>query len=1146
MTDPTIRQLWNSGGCKWIHVFHVLGYPWAVCSDSALLSLVAYPEIYSDASYLRQKIFGTNSWSGNTPAHDAPIFPTLLTESSPGRPYHDKLSVSVEEGAGLPKIGTMRVRILDDDLGHTWDHASDDDTINGLEGVHRVADITESNLFGWGYLDENVTYTASAFDIEEESGTRLKDRIDGLDEDDYVVVWVNHEAIAISSTTGASNPYQLNVATEGRGLYKSRPQDHFSSFLSGIQATVSDVPGSIAGHFCELFMIPLDNDGALYHDGDDNPLIAREHEGVIAPNINTSNRVTTIQINPATSAIETNVSVAKAEKSICHLTNYVFCRGENSGTTLTGLQPYWQCPDLVIWELQEAPSQADNEWAAFKSSAMSLGEYAPEYWRQRTLWLCEQGETRTFETVEEIINALNTELSHLANYSDEQRTGRGTSGVNQKQQLIRPLQVYKAGEAVYIDYVNSDDTRIDIIGGTLRICGRITGRLCWILGIGQPDPNRSPTDRELSYKNIFQGDNRYFELLGNKLDNNAFNNQLNARELKYWKIFPDGFEHQKLGKISEYYYSWDWIGYPPEQFVGGDVTSGSTMDVFIPPEASWFRPPRYEGDEDTDPVKLYLRPDTDDNALLVGDQVNIGEFYTLTVDTFDDDDFFDAKKLITDGTISTKQNFTTFYGNSLIYPPRCGMNQKVNYDDYYSSLADVAADFWPDEYDVYIVKLRADLVTSELSDIYREFFGESASASLFIPRIIRLAHIPFFTTSGDFTSMIDWSSFESVVQPYVHGQYYAINADGEIDLLKSLNDELVFHMVTSTYEWSDTDNQHVIRFRKIGPALYNTAKLSGKHLTESSHTGEAPDESHSVKRMYNCIELVVDSVYTPMDTWTPEIDNEVDESTITIKNRTSTSPVHNDSTTLHIEPVFSRVSSDNLTSTAFQPWVDTLSYLSSPLITQELPITIAGRFLAEPGRESLLSHNTATVPFTHARGLANEPILVVRNSFGIWDGKGTISYRIGGRGAWTYGVAPAAKFDSGNYTLYGTYLIGVPNNHEYTISGAQPKDIFYFDCFDLADVDNPTARTSCECGNYAVAVVQHGIAPITGTCYVYDDGGTWTLRIDCVTTLIDDGQPLFVYYGKYDNLEICQQDWLILADQNGGIGTINKSACRWS
>jgi len=224
-----------------------------------------------------------------------------------------------------------------------------------------------------------------------------------------------------------------------------------------------------------------------------------------------------------------------------------------------------------------------------------------------------------------------------------------------------------------------------------------------------------------------------------------------------------------------------------------------------------------------------------------------------------------------------------------------------------------------------------------------------------------------------------------------------------------------------------------------------------------------------------------------------------------------------------------------------------LDWLSTPTVEQTKKTTIM-QALFPVGREILVTDTTARQPWTHHPGLDSQPAVVLATSWNYKKNTGSVTYRIGNPGSTgtvSYGYAPACYLDAGDYTILdGSSWSGTPRDHEFT-KDYQPKDVYFFDCFDLSDKDHPAAITD-SCGAYKVWAIEIGTydwTPVAFTCSVNADTGVITFTGS--TAGLTGTKDYVIIFRSYDDLEPCQKRWIVHADDTNTVGAAGVMANRW-
>lgn len=1124
------HKIATQGSGRIAYVFHVSGYPWAVCTDTALVT--ALGDGSANAKLAREAIFGTIKWGSTVcPAWTAPIFPTL--SDNVGSEYW-----RIDETKGVPTSGGWSVQIQDDVLGHQWEHKASGDTIWGIEGVHRVARLEDSTIHGWGFLDDNFMRTVDGaapitIAIDEQSSDKIHDRADSLSGSEYLVLWCEHEAFAVSGIydSGTWPEYSLTIEDSGdaRGLYKSRIADHRKGTDIELLPIVRDVPDSIIDGYAWLYGIPLDEDGNLVLDSNDEPIVAIEKQGVVSPDIVTKNGVTSIRMLPITYATRLDVEIAETVQNVeVSLDKYVICRGENSGTTEASIIPYWQSPHLIV--------------------AANSPPWYSDYPTTIPIWLCKPGEVKRFNSYRAILDALLEELELVFRYDDAQNTGYGTSG-----DFAKPIMAFYDNPGGFIGTYAKEglDWRIN---GVLAY----SGPLAWILGIGDTAgteitsqdhayPQLAVVPWEQSFYREFKNDYNVWlynvECVGRKMSE-----RIQFKYPQHWMVprkAPEAtpsdwiFTHTGIqrkspfdngpGQHAEYYYQWDWIDNPLpeweewaayETFPDYAEVCGSNKYFYYPKVGSWGQSPDY---------RLYVKDDTDSNSFIDEEWVYLGR------DVEQDgapqlkgkvDGDLPVPTISTPASIEFDNDRLTVVGDGT-FP----LGGSIFYHPYMQSMPEGKIE---DAVDPYKIRKAMYLEGISFSDIVRTLFGETRNPLVLAPEL-QLSHCPFFTTIEDFISVFDYESMDAVVKPFSEKQHYSLSTSDLKSVYDILKNEILLHGTTMTREWDFSNNQYVFRFRPIQAMNKSLAFQTGRKLDEYIIGRENKSEEHNFQQIANKIRL----------------EYAKDQAINISSDRAAT--IHSERRTIVIKPAISKFDVQGYDSdfraeivAHFGPLLRTLS---RKRVAQNATLTRRGLFVAQLGQEALMTDPAARIPFTHELGLDDEPIKITGWTYNMIPDprKGhtiDIAYTLGGDAS--YGWAPACLIEAGNFTKNGSQWTGTPNDHEYTLaSGA--KDLWYFDCYDLLDPENPVPR-NCSCGNYEVIAVEkntHGFTPLPFDCYVYNDSGTYKLRFLGSTSGLDLTKDYYIYFADYDSCQSCQKYYIFGADGNYTLGAGDAPARRW-
>lgn len=1193
------KSLIEAGGCRVAYLWNVSGYPWGVCSDTAIVSLLDRPDVYYDAAYARRRIFGNVEIGLNVPAYDALVFDTL----------HPELGTqTTKAGAlGFCDVSGWSLKILDKHLGAVWPHISEGDEVWGIEGVHRVADLNDE-IHGWGFIDGNVSPDATVLPIHEESADSgsgpLYDRIDA--EADYKCVWIGHECIAVKNVSSGSYP-DYNATIVGRGLFRSKKQFHFTDSIEQVHQIISDVPQSIVGHYCWLWAIPLTPDGEFYRDADDNPIIALESArcGVVSESVVTDKGVTQIKIRPWTSALENKIEYDTTENITGHIGKYVFCRGD-SGSTWQDILEKRQKPHLIFLEY------VMNEGA---DSDLNPGNWIPQ-----PLWLCARNSSVTFNSLEELVEAVNAEMFQLSLYhvSDgafghSQLTGEGTAecpyvGLHHEYHVVKnyefTYQYYPdipVGETIlddskqYITFKGTLDQNpmwylkqssggptdvpqwlqdmIDagtastpwagkwtMVGGVVQLC----------LGLGIPHLTgdfklpvsyRSQSNYDLEFWDFSKftlnplapwglGD---FQIYRPGVDDYSWQFECNpAWYLPHESMVFAGlcqrpeilqFKAPENFFCANSFHGWDWVNHPYSEFAGGP-----------------FDPVAKFAAKDSGKIstggKLYLSEDptyedltiwtenTDGEQFVSGAIVKIGKFQTEVSELHEEDTgVYLETTNDSDNPHLLESNDDVFFGECLITIPAYSLPSDSDNEDILDP-EKIAEEYDENNDDPFRIKLFREEYADKITDVVKAFIGYD-DTGIWIPQHERRLFIPFIRDDSEdgMVSFIDWDSFESMCdghlaafKPVVPHESFVLKT--EIDQILKLNG------VGMEEYWDSTRSMFRYRFRKYGNMVSSLAIMSGRVIGLSDLvSGESVAEDHLLQAIYNKISLaiVTEQSFKKYDDKNKDIE---------FVNADVHSVIDREIMDLKISPKLV-VYRDPLTVNQWYAtfcrnhFVNLLYRLGDKKPTQTRGLLYSSRFRSQPGGDSIITDPFARNPNTHRAGLVSANILITEQKVDLTNNTLEVSFLVAGNSA-VHGYAPSCRVLVGSVTVNEDGFTCVPDDH---YGCEDVKDIFFFDCFDISDRENPVPRSD-SCGNYAVRVYAQDEAissdnPITGTCMVFDDSGTWKLRVYCDESKLPSTGYLIITYDTFDNCEPDQKAWMFFSDSNGRVGSAERKGDVW-
>ncbi|MFA5377715.1 MAG: hypothetical protein WC455_18335, partial [Dehalococcoidia bacterium] len=814
----TLHGIYESGGGCMCYVWHVLGYPWAVCTHPGFPALLNYTGVDAHdipIKYVMQKIFGPAHWTVNGseyyPAYTCPVFPTLLWDSLGAEEW------TLDQSKGILNSSGWSVEVLCDEVAWDWPHKAEGDEIYGLEGLQRVIELDESLTAGWGSITESLMRLSvdatrpETFGILEDSGGRLFSRIDALGANDHLVLWCEHEAIAVvSATTPVVNEFRAFIADDGagRGLYGSRIADHLYRPTIGCIPVISDVPLGIAGEYCELWQIPLDENGdfvmsPLDENGVEWPIVAKQRGGVVSTSIRTNANKTSIDILPWTDALKVDVDKREfAQNFEAHLKRYVLCRGVNSKGTNDEITLNQQCPHFVMYE----------RWFEKPDIATII-----KHTNVIPLWLCGPGEVVVFDTYEDIANALNDVIQSTdTHFPYSIHIPKDISGVASFQQLNGMLVTTASDPVTGIPIGAYFDPNYLTL---------ISGPLAFILGLGLPNTGfteGSNFDHLHTLDNVFRDD--YNSDLRKFIYNLEYcGNKLSGIQIgEYWQkpwVDPSNIGSESdlhdgiLTKLkrSNYYYQPDWINNGPGS--GSFDRQDIRYDVVynIPHDATG------------DPV-LYI---DNANGLEINEEISIGVALSGVIDTITDiDEDFEVE--VDNDKLYYEDEFP--FGKSLFFIPYLEAEKldDLLWEDSHGNSNWKTSDNFVDP---YLVKKKTAINTQYISGIFRALLGETVTGAYIAPEL-QNSYFPWVDIYGDIygeglTSWIEWTSMDDALVPYeFHAYSYEMNTEDSLyDVLKA---EILLHCAQMTMDWDYDRLQWRCHFRPIEPLNKSDAFMAGR------------------------------------------------------------------------------------------------------------------------------------------------------------------------------------------------------------------------------------------------------------------------------------------------------------------------------
>lgn len=1172
----TYRKLIESGNCRVAYVFHVMGYPWAVCTDSDIVKLIEPGT--SKANFLRNRMFGKVHNEAYYPSDHVVIVPTL-------DPMLGVQTITTKT-IGLPEISGWSVNIFDESHYADWSFYTDD-SFRGLDGLHRIATHLDYGR-RWGFLGDNITAEGGQVPVNEhtDGSDTLYNAIDETNTVKYL--WINHECIAVNDVTGTFPRYNAEIVM--RGCFKSRRQYHLKEQLGSFEPMISDVPSSIAGHFANLWAIPLDANGECFYDDNNKPVIGLERYGVVSPDIQTIYGVTTVTLTSGLDTLKNNIDYGTTDKTESHLAKFFFCRGD-SGTDWYDIYSKGQKPHMYIAEFR-----ATNipEYMLDPDASVGLA-YANGIWQWHPIWLCEKNSTVSFNSAEELVAAINQELKYLETGDVNQKTGNGEDK-NARVRLLgkyeikktAPLVVYEAlpfgsnnssGSSDFPMWYMHQLTRTPFhwmqlgFPSTYLYHGKYSqvGGICQVLlGLGVPFSVFDDTmyKQPVYYRSYHRNSKLdWFYMRGSLWSNGEgwLHTQIKDQNFDVYPItttekkskmdnrvmwLPEIYTNQELfwnseydglltvnhyshsvpcdsGReaafvdfhsknyptdffVAKYFYQWDWRAAPLYQ--GLQSYTEARIDVDLTPHV------RKAGFAHTGNLHTY-----DLDAPLkypVGVTIGIGPHYG-SVTTHENIVIDNNRRLdkITVDSLSTEPR--AYYGSCLIDVPAYSLDMS---DASEEEKADATLRSSSSTYvDPFAIRLKRSDTANRPIDIIKAFLGYSSS--IIIPPQEKRLHEPFFrddTLDDTLYSIINWNSLGELTE-WTECDFGVSIPTKSFRLYDFVDTLMQMFGLSSYFLWNDSRGQMQIEFRKFGEINSSNLAIINRSIGTDVIIPGGVSEDHFDSKIYNAISLE----YTGVDG---------SKNSFRISNSDVFSVIQRPLTELKIEPVFYTFGPIVDNKDAFtEHFMDILLRLGSIKPTYSRRLTYASKFRVTPGFEISVTDPSAHYPNTHDLGLVAATALVTRYRTNLSDSTIDIDCNVSGDYEY-HGIAPSCRIDLTAISRgpNNTYFDCTPEDH---YGHSTIKDIYFFDCFDLSDIDNPEPK-GCNCNNYKCNLFIQDTGVII-PAQVIVSGSTMRVICDPGASVPETGTAI-LSYREFGVVEPCQKLWIYYADSNGRVGTTRK------
>ena len=1040
MTVASLPELLSLGGGRVEFLFTVGGVPWGSCTSTQLAT-----QLDSDIE-TKRIIFGGANDNDSPPvyfADDVPIIPNM-------RPPGEQ-RVEVDQTKGL-KWESMTIELDSIDHGADFSKWIDSSTTYGLPGVDVLYNQWADSGIAWGRVAEGFTKDATSFEIYDESDS-LESLIDtNAGAGDYTFVWVGQECIALDSTPGGSvaNAFAARVArgeTSARGAFRSRPAGHYTDLYDvGISEYVSTVPlNGISGRFGYIWAFVCNEDCTEYSE----PYMI--HHGRIADDITPGADKTSVTVAPWIDALDTPLRPVGGQGS---LAKYVLSRGGES-TDDTKNSDLDAAAHLVLFELDSGT------------------------WYRRNVWLCAQDSTVTFDTLDDLIDAIDDELRRVsagagATERAAQLSGNGTAD-NPDITCLNEWFIGTHG-------IETDGT----ISATIEEVF-VGGQLAPILNIVSDARNLTP------YADVIEdwisGNHHWCQ--------NSTYNTYDTRGPTWGRYVWLPFVRESNGSIfgrnlfniPGVYTNWkDFAVRYLYSYYDTDVSTRIGTDKG---RMAFFPWPKQGTNE-----RMWLAPDFDPTGLTQGEFVTIGSHNTEHAAEVPQPRPWVAR-FKHDGTgaegnfryVELSDDVTLELGGETTLPALETIGGQTGPFRMFFQLAWLPA---AHKKDPWQLSQSYNQVSDSIEEIYLGVLGDSTNG-VFVSDSRQLSDIPDAITDGDFISTIDWDSLNDAFERIHNSERYIMYGSSDLGSLKKLlYQDVTIHGLTPVLELDERvePKMNRIRFKRIGQVSVSEAEQGGRVIDSSViREGKAPKIKHNNTWRYSEVELRIN------------YDGKKFEDAIVIDSAEARQAMGGRKSKLKLQSEILNIPGAG--NSEYAPviqqqlarrlGVDLLRPASVPRPSAMIECTISAAIRLAPGRECLITHAGIRNPYTGAYGVTDMPGLIRGSSINWKAGTGRLFVDLAGDVA-AAGVGPAVLINPGEAQRLTAGASGTvelrPAEWNNLFSGTERNDLSFFDCLEW----NPTTntykeRTNCSCGDYSVVLVKdddESDTPVAGTIGSYD------------------------------------------------------------
>jgi hypothetical protein len=787
-----------------------------------------------------------------------------------------------------------------------------------------------------------------------------------------------------------------------------------------------------------------------------------------------------------------------------------------------------------------------------------------------SVWLCAKDSGVVFDTVDELLAAIQTELDRLSDASTSQLSGDDSTG-NPRQELWFDYVVSREGICVaktsddswwYPGGIKTNETRQAMIGGVIPVVfglshpssvaaeaklGYTTYKFSWA-----SKEKTSLRRDEVAKRLAFPG--QYNVSLGDRgtYTNSGPIGTFNGKESlgsAYWQFIPPS------DKLSELFED-SWRNLEKKQT---EKIKDYKRDVDFYPRYYY----EFSRDDDLDPAVstrvvdntgVYGAPLTSGNPRMwleriEGHQPVIGATLALCdaegmpklegeIDASgEDEDYFyvDISSTAPDGT-----GIALSAATGSPSPPR-GTFNVISWIRSQSAMVDPWA-----------VSQGASAVSGDdIAPLFRAVLGADDNVQLANSQTLFWVPDVGAVEDEEQVSWIDWDDLEDKVTKIFRDEHY-IYRPGRQNFLNTFTNFLRSHSLVPYLELVKYSGYDLwkMRFRPVGVVNYTDAVVFGRSLSNDTFMDDY-DVTRDVASgfIYSGIKLKLN-----FDGEESGAEIEIADKSAYAQNGYASKIYTIDDRVTHC-PRIQNIATDKGVQgeIAGQYTSGMLPHLSRPRPISTAKCTTRSMLLPVGG-DVVVTDQYGKNPFTGAIGYTGLAGLVTALDVDLDKMSAKCSWRLAR--SVSKGWAPALYLPGGTLTespanTWTVALGGTPSASAHEFSGSTDQtDWSRFDCWDYDRLTSTYGARSCSCDDYAVRIfrcdrpldtVWYGTARVTGL----QPGGTPAMTLYIVADL-PTAFPMILEFGLYDDAESCQRELAVAyCDDDGYIGTADYPADTW-